>query len=102
MDGHECEDVIDYRDGIFLPALAVLDPYVRMIINGSFVHGPVLPDGAFQYTQDWINGIEAQGPLLPDGSFCQSGDVQITLSDDSPIRGVVVNVALPGGSSPPK
>ena len=35
VDGHEREDVVDYRDGIF-PALAVLDPYVWTIINGSF------------------------------------------------------------------
>ncbi|KAH9909445.1 uncharacterized protein B0H18DRAFT_1073967 [Fomitopsis serialis] len=44
VDGHEREDIVDYRDGIFLPALAALDPYVRTIINGSFVHGPVPMD----------------------------------------------------------
>lgn len=94
--------MVDYHDRVFLPALAALDPYMRKIIDGSFIHGPVLPDGKFQYTHDWIDGIEAQGPLLHNGSFRSTGDVRISLIDNSPNRGVVVNIALPGGSAPPK
>lgn len=98
INGHEWADVVDYHNTVFLPVLAALDPYVQQFIDGAFIQGPILPDGLYLYTQDWINGIEAQGPLLRDGSFHLTGDVQISLSDDSPIRGVVLTVVLPGDS----
>lgn len=110
VDGHERDDVVHYRDDVFLPAMERLDPYTRDFIDGAMVEGPVLPDGAWRrcaaatdpeiHTCS-VDGVQLDGfqSILPDEAFEHSGrDFTVILSDGSKHNATEVGLTMPDGS----